>query len=102
MSEPLLKEFDFIHFNNSGGRYFSHNSIGPFRKTIDGVYCCQSYIVNSGVRDAYLEGLKKNNPIDSVTKELHKKRKNSYIVEPSPVSHVKNKYSYIRDKVVNY
>lgn len=97
-----LESFDFIHFNYSGGKFYDYKNIGPFRKTLDGVYCCQSYIINRNVFKDYQEELKKNEPIDSGTKRLHQKRRNSYVVEPAPVTHFKNKYSYIRNKIVNY
>ena len=83
----LLTDFDFIHLNNSGGKAFSMSSKGSFRKTIDGVYNCQSYIVSNNALPLYLEELKVSRPIDASTKLLHRKRKKSYIVEPSAVSH---------------
>jgi hypothetical protein len=95
-------DFDFIHLNYSMGKLFSMRNIGMLRKTIDGVECCQSYIIHSGVFEEYLEGLKVSRPIDLTTRLLHRKRKNSYVVEPAPVSHTIGKYSYIRDKIVKY
>jgi hypothetical protein len=95
-------DFDFIHLNYSAGTVFSGWSKGLLRKTIDGVECCQSYIISSCVFKEYLKALQIERPIDLSTKFLHKKRQRSYVVDLIPVSHKAGKYSYIRDKIVNY
>jgi len=101
---PTIYEvgFDFVHLNWSLGGVHSLQSIGPFRKTISGVYCCQSYIIHKDVYASYLERLQNLVPIDESTRYLHKTRTNSYIAEPPPVMHEPSKYSYIRRDIVNY
>ena len=102
-SLPLLNDnYDFIHLNYSGSKMYSHKTKGPFRLMIDGSYNCQSYIINPSVMREYLELLEDKVPIDQNTKDLHSKYKNSYIVEPAPVSHTVGNYSYIREKKVDY
>jgi len=98
----LLNSFDFVHFNYSTNGQFSHKNIGCFRKTLDGVYNCQSYIINKGILKSYLDILQKKQPIDSGTKQLHKRNKNSYVAEMSPVKHKKGMFSTIRKKIVKY
>jgi len=96
------KDFDFIHLNYSGGGVFHMEARGGLRLTVDGVYNCQSYLINKKVYKDYLELLQREVPIDQSTKDLHRIRRNSYVVEPAPVQHKENKYSYIREKIVNY
>ncbi len=52
--------------------------------------------------EEYLFFLQRPVPIDQSTKDLHFKYKNSYIVEPSPVSHKTGEFSTIRQKIVKY
>ena len=100
---PLLKSYDFIHLaHHSDGGYFSTNVIGCFRKTLHGVYNCQSYIIAPHMMEEYLELLERPVPIDQNTKDLHAKYRNSYIVEPSPVSHEPGQFSTIRQKKIDY
>ena len=99
----LLKSFDFIHLAHSCySCKFSTQTIGCFRKTLNGVYNCQSYIISKNIMEEYLKMLERPVPIDQSTKDLHIKYQNSYIVEPSPVSHEIGQFSTIRQKIVNY
>ena len=100
----LAKNFDFIHLNHSAGiRFAMFTEDTLFRRTLDGVRNCQSYIINKGVYKDYLKYLERHEiPIDEVTKFLHRKRKKSFIVDTKPVSHKVGKYSYIRRQVVDY
>lgn len=99
----LLEDFDFIHLNHSGGFRFSLlTKFKVFRRTIDGVRNCQSYIINKGVYKEYLKVLENKTPIDEMTKLLHQRRKRSYVVDTRPVDHKVGKYSYIRNMVVDY
>tara|TARA_R110000764_G_scaffold119210_8_gene206822 strand:+ start:3203 stop:3784 length:582 start_codon:yes stop_codon:yes gene_type:complete len=94
--------FDFIMLNYDYGSKLSHIKRGVLRKTLTGVYRCTSYIINRGIYEEYLKELKVLRPIDASTKKIQKRRKNSFIVEPKPVHQEVGKYSYIRDKIVNY
>lgn len=99
---PLLKTFHFIHFAHHLSGVFSHKTVGCFRKTLSGVYNCQSYIISKSIMKKYLKMLDNPVPIDQTTKNLHNKYYNSYIADPSPVSHKKGEFSTIRQKVVEY
>lgn len=95
--------FNFIHLNHSAGERFSLQSKNNFIMTIDGVECCQCYIIHRRVMDMYLLYLKTYFvPIDTVTKFLHKKIGNSFVYASSPVYHKPNQFSTIREKIVNY
>ncbi len=95
--------WDFIHLNWSNGNRFSLESVCGFGRTLDGVLCCQSYIINKEVYHEYLDCLLKyNTPIDEITKYLHRQRKRSFVVYEKPVIHERGKYSTIRQKIVNY
>jgi hypothetical protein len=95
--------WDFIHLNWSNGNRFSLESVCGFGRTLDGVLCCQSYVINKDVYQVYLDLLLKHNvPIDEITKHIHKHRKRSFVVYEKPVIHEKGKYSTIRQKIVNY
>jgi len=98
----LIDDFDFIHLNWKIGGVSSIRSIGCMRKTLSGTFCCQSYIINKNIFEEYLKELKVERPIDATTKLLHKKNKNSYLVEPPVVSHIPGNYSYIRKEKVTY
>ena len=96
------RDFDFLHFNHSGGQLFSLQSSGGMRKILSGVDCCQSYIINKQVYELYLRGLKVRRPIDATTKLLHQLNQKSYVAEPICVFHEVGKYSFIRNKIVDY
>ena len=99
---PLLKSYHFIHLAHHPTGNFSHRNTGCFRKTLSGVYNCQSYIISPIIMKEYIKMLERPVPIDQSTKDLHKKYQNSYIVEPSPVSHNTGEFSTIRQKIVDY
>lgn len=99
---PMLTSYDFIHLAHHPSGNFSMSNIGCFRKTLDGVYNCQSYIISPGIMEEYLQLLERPVPIDQSTKDLHKKYQNSYIVDPSPVGHRRGEFSTIRQKKVDY
>lgn len=70
--------------------------------TLSGAICCQAYGVSDKMYDVYLAELRKYaKPIDEVAAELHKRGK-SYCSIVNLVYHEKNKYSTLREKIVNY
>ena len=94
--------WDFLHLNYSGGETFDVQSMHRFRRTLDGVFCCQAYLINKNVYPLYLKMLENEAPIDAVTKKIHFLRKKSYIYEPKIVFHPEGEYSTLRNKKVDY
>lgn len=70
---------------------------------INRALCCQAYGISEAMYDSYIERLEmQSKPIDEHTADLHEELKNSYCPSCNIVYHVKNKYSTLREKVVNY
>ena len=99
----VVKKWDFIHLHHSHGRRFSLRSNNGFRLTLDGVLSCQAYMIDEGVYDEYLKLLENyDKPIDSLVRHIQKTKKNSYVYVSNPVMHEKGKWSFLREKIVDY
>lgn len=99
----FAKVFDFIHIFHSHGVEFSLSSYYNFRLTKDGVFGCLAYIVNESVFDIYLQQLERHEaPIDHITKRIQFHRRRSFLYMKNVVIHEKNKWSTLRERIVDY
>ena len=94
-------EYDFLMLNYDSGTLYNTCKNG-FRRIKNGVLRCTSYIIHNSIYEEYLRELQIERPIDWSTMCIHRSRKRSFVVEPKPVYQEVGKYSYIRDKIVNY
>jgi len=96
------KQFDFINLSVTGKQVFGLNTINKVFRKLNGGLGCVFYIIGETVYDEYLKLLEYETPIDEITKYLHIKRNNSYVADPEPAYHEKNKYSTLNNKIVKY
>jgi hypothetical protein len=102
-ASQMPEDFDFIHLNVTGSQKFGMKLYNKVYRRLFGGLCCQYYIIGESIYDRYITLLEDNlMPIDEVTRYLHKKRMNSYVVDPMPVFHEANKHSTLRNKTVKY
>ncbi len=98
-----FRTYDFIHLYHSDSFEFSLSKFHNFRLTKDGCLGCVAYIIHEQIYDSYLKELEKNNfPIDHTVKKIQFYRRRSFIYEPEVVIHEKNKWSTLRESIVNY
>lgn len=99
----LPDTFNFIHLNVTGREVngaFNENEI--YVPMYSGE-CCQFYIIHNRVYSKYLELLKKHiTPIDVITSSIHRKERKSFRICNSPVRHIPNNYSTLREEIVKY
>lgn len=97
----LPENYDFFHLNSTPMIPTKWHK-GIVHK-IGAAWCCQAYAVNESVYDVYLEELERSEcPIDEMTLMLHKQRNNSFCTVPNLVVHHENKFSSLREKIVEY
>lgn len=97
----LPEDWDFFHLN------VQHELPGKWvascLEKLGGAWCCQAYGVNHTVFDAYIEELEKfAMPIDNITLNFHKSRGKSFATKPCVVVHHTDRYSTLREKIVEY
>lgn len=98
-----FKRYDFIHLFHSHAFNFSLHSYYNFRLTKDGCLGCVSYIINESVFDIYLNELDKfEMPIDHITRRIQRFRRRSFLYGLKAVTHTPNKYSTLRERIVDY
>lgn len=101
--QDFPENFDFIHLTITGPQRYGFKLTNNVFRQIQGGLGCVFYVIGSSIYDRYIELLKDNDlPIDEITKYLHAKRSNSYVVTPSPAYHEVGKHSTLKDKIVEY
>ena len=93
----------FLNLNFGKGIKYDAKEIHGFYKTIDGVDCCQAYVISNRIFKTYKMFLEANMlPIDTITAYIHSKFGASYVYAERPVYHKQGQYSTLRDKIVDY
>lgn len=103
VKSKLPDTFNFIHLNVTGREVNSTFNENEIYVPLYSGECCQFYIIHNRVYVKYLDLLKKHiYPIDVITSAMHRKERKSFRICNSPVRHIPNNYSTLRERIVKY